>query len=58
MRCNNVGLIAAHGNSLRGLAMMMQHLTAEEIVDVEIPTGKPWVFEVDERMRVIRQYYL
>lgn len=51
-------MIAAHGNSLRALAMVIQHLTAEEIVDVEIPTGKPWIFEVDSRMRVIKEYYL
>lgn len=55
---HTVALVAAHGNSLRGLAMMMQHLTASEIVDVEIPTGIPWVFEVDDRMKVIRNYYL
>lgn len=58
LRGRDVALIAAHGNSLRGLAMMMQHLTPQEIIDVEIPTGKPWVFEVDDRMAVIRQYYL
>ena len=38
--------------------MMLQHLTATEIVDVEIPTGRPWVFEVDDRMNLLRQYYL
>lgn len=54
----DVALVAAHGNSLRGLAMMMQHLTASEIVNVEIPTGRPWVFEVDRRMNVIDNYYL
>lgn len=51
-------LIAAHGNSLRGLAMMLLHKTASEIVNLEIPTGKPWVFEVDDRCNVINQYYL
>lgn len=51
-------LIAAHGNSLRGLAMMLLHKTAQEIVDLEIPTGKPWVFEVDDRINVTNQYYL
>lgn len=51
-------LVVAHGNSLRGLVMMMRHLTASEIVDVEIPTGKPWVFELTDRMEVIRDYYL
>lgn len=54
----DTALVAAHGNSLRGLAMMMQHLTATEIVDVEIPTGRPWVFEVDDRMNVLSNYYL
>lgn len=51
-------LIAAHGNSLRGLAMMLEHLTAEQVVDLEIPTGSPWVFETDDRLRVQNTYYL
>lgn len=54
----DTALVAAHGNSLRGLAMIMQHLTASEIVDIEIPTGRPWVFEVDGRMKVVANYYL
>lgn len=58
LQSDDTVLIAAHGNSLRGLAMMIQHLTAEEIVSVEIPTGRPWIFEVDSRMRVIKEYYL
>lgn len=55
--CHTI-LIAAHGNSLRGLAMMLLHKTASEIVNLEIPTGKPWVFEVDDRCNVLNQYYL
>lgn len=51
-------LIAAHGNSLRGLAMLLLHMSAEEVVSLEIPTGKPWVFDVDDRMNVLKQYYL
>lgn len=51
-------LIAAHGNSLRGLAMLLLHLTATEVVDLEIPTGKPWVFTVDDRMHVTDTKYL
>ena len=51
-------LIVAHGNSLRGLAMMLLHKTAQEVVSLEIPTGKPWVFEVDDRINVLNQYYL
>ncbi len=51
-------LVVAHGNSLRGLAKMLLHLSANEVVDLEIPTGSPWVFELDERMNVLRDYYL
>ena len=51
-------LIAAHGNSLRALAMLLLHMTATEVVDLEIPTGKPWVFTLDDRMQVIENAYL
>lgn len=51
-------LIAAHGNSLRGLAMRLLNMTATEVVDLEIPTGKPWVFTTDDRMRVLENHYL
>ena len=51
-------IVAAHGNSLRGLAMMMLHLSATEIVGWEIPTGKPWVFELDDRLNVVANRYL
>ncbi|MBD5216708.1 MAG: 2,3-diphosphoglycerate-dependent phosphoglycerate mutase [Bacteroidales bacterium] len=55
---HDVVLIAAHGNSLRALAMLMLHLTPEQIVSVEIPTGKPWVFDVDERMNVLSERHI
>lgn len=51
-------LIAAHGNSLRALAMLLLHMTATEVVDLEIPTGKPWVFTLDDRMQVLDNAYL
>lgn len=51
-------LVAAHGNSLRSLAMILLHLTPEEVVSVEIPTGAPWVFELDDRMAVTSHRYL
>jgi 2,3-bisphosphoglycerate-dependent phosphoglycerate mutase len=52
-------LIAAHGNSLRALVMELEHLTAQEIVSVEIPTGKPLVYELDEKtLAVLNKYYL
>ena len=52
-------LIAAHGNSLRAIVMMLEHLTPEEILKVEIPTGKPLVYELSEKdLSVIDKYYL
>ena len=51
-------LVAAHGNSLRALAKMLLKLGDEEIVGVEIPTGSPWVFELDDRLAPVSNYYL
>ncbi len=52
-------LIAAHGNSLRAIVMMLEHLTPEEIINVEIPTGKPLIYELDEKtLEVLNKYYL
>lgn len=51
-------LVAAHGNSLRALVMMLKHLTPQEVVALEIPTGAPMVLELDERMRLLSDRYL
>lgn len=51
-------LVVAHGNSLRGLVMMLKHLTPDQVLKLEIPTGSPWVFELDDRNSPIRDYYL
>lgn len=40
-------LIVAHGNSLRGLIKTIKNLSNEEILELNIPTGKPWVFEFE-----------
>lgn len=45
-------LIAAHGNSLRSLVMVLEDLSPEEILKKEIATGDPLVYEVDENMNV------
>ncbi len=58
LRSSETVMVVAHGNSLRGLAMILLHLTAKEIVDFEIPTGRPLVFEVDDHIRVTDKYYL
>ena len=47
-------LIAAHGNSLRALVKYFDHIADEEIVNVNIPTGIPLVYEFDD----LNHYYL
>jgi 2,3-bisphosphoglycerate-dependent phosphoglycerate mutase len=51
-------LIVAHGNSLRALIMTLDHLSPEEIVGVNLPTGVPLVYEFDEKGNVIGRNYL
>jgi 2,3-bisphosphoglycerate-dependent phosphoglycerate mutase len=51
-------LVVAHGNSLRALRMVLQHITEEEIVDLEIPTGIPYRVRLDEQLDVIEARYL
>ena len=51
-------LIAAHGNSLRGLVKHLDQIVDEDIPGVEIPTGKPLVYELDGELQVVERYYL
>jgi 2,3-bisphosphoglycerate-dependent phosphoglycerate mutase len=51
-------LIAAHGNSLRALVKYLDNVGDAEIVELNIPTGIPLVYELDDELRPIRHYYL
>jgi 2,3-bisphosphoglycerate-dependent phosphoglycerate mutase len=51
-------LIAAHGNSLRALVMYLDDVSESEIVELNIPTGIPLVYEVDDGLKPLRHYYL
>lgn len=51
-------LIAAHGNSLRSLVMKLEHLTPEEILKVNIPTGVPLVYTFDTDFNVLDKRYI
>jgi len=51
-------LVAAHGNSIRGIIKYLSDIGDEEIVGLEIPTGKPIVYELTADLRVERRYYL
>lgn len=47
-------LVVAHGNSLRSLIMLIQHLTPEQILATEVATGIPIVYELDQDLHVVR----
>lgn len=49
-------LVAAHGNSLRALIKYLDHLSDEEIVNVEIPTGTPIIYRFDQQGQVIEKH--
>ena len=51
-------LIAAHGNSLRALVKYLDNVPESEIVELNIPTGIPLVYELDVQLRPVRHYYL
>ena len=51
-------LICAHGNSLRALVKHLDQVSDEEIVELNIPTGIPLVYELDENLKSIKHYYL
>jgi 2,3-bisphosphoglycerate-dependent phosphoglycerate mutase len=51
-------LISAHGNSLRGLVKYLDGISDEDIPHLEIPTGKPLIYELDQGLRPIRSFYL
>ncbi len=58
MKAGKRVIIAAHGNSLRSLVKYFENISDEEIVNVNIPTGVPLVYEFDDDMNVTGHYYL
>ena len=53
LRLGQVVLVSAHGNSLRALVKHLKAIPDEEINQLEIPTGVPWVFELDHDLRPV-----
>ena len=51
-------VIAAHGNSLRALVKYLDDISEEQITKLNIPTGIPLVYELDEDLKPIKNYYL
>jgi 2,3-bisphosphoglycerate-dependent phosphoglycerate mutase len=51
-------IIVASGNSLRALIKYLDQVSPKEIVDLEIPTGQPLIYELDDQFQPIKHYYL
>ena len=51
-------IVAAHGNSLRALIKYLDNVAEDEIVELNVPTGRPLVYELDAELRPIKHYYL
>ena len=51
-------LICAHGNSLRALVMHLDNISEQDITELNIPTGIPLVYELDENLKPLKHYYL
>jgi 2,3-bisphosphoglycerate-dependent phosphoglycerate mutase len=51
-------LIAAHGNSLRALVKYLDHISDQDILELNIPTGVPLIYELNDDLTARRSYYL
>ena len=51
-------LVVAHGNSLRALAKHIEGISYADIMDLEIPTGQPLVYKLDDNLKVVEKFYL
>jgi 2,3-bisphosphoglycerate-dependent phosphoglycerate mutase len=51
-------LIVAHGNSLRGMVKHIKRMTPDEVLELNIPTASPWMFEFDSKMNLLSDGYL
>jgi 2,3-bisphosphoglycerate-dependent phosphoglycerate mutase len=51
-------IVCAHGNSLRALIQYIDHLSDEDVTQLDLPTGVPLIYELDEGLERIRHYYL
>lgn len=58
LKCGQKVLISAHGNSLRALVKYLDNISDEEIPTLNIPTGFPLVYELDDDLNALEHYYL
>jgi 2,3-bisphosphoglycerate-dependent phosphoglycerate mutase len=55
LRAGHLVLVAAHGNSLRALRKHLDDISDEDIVDLELPTGMPTVYQLDADLRPVHR---
>jgi 2,3-bisphosphoglycerate-dependent phosphoglycerate mutase len=58
LKDNDEIIVVAHGNSLRGIVMHLKDISEENIVSLNLPTGVPYVFEFDDNLNVVKDYFL
>jgi 2,3-bisphosphoglycerate-dependent phosphoglycerate mutase len=58
LKAGETVLISAHGNSLRALVKHLSGISDDEITSLEIPTGQPIVYELDDNLKALERYYL
>lgn len=58
IKSNKKIIISAHGNTLRALVKYLDNIPANGIVNLNIPTGTPLIYELDDSLKPIRHYYL
>ena len=58
LRAGETVIVAAHGNSLRALVKHLSGISDADITGLEIPTGQPIVYELDDALRAVDRYFL
>ena len=58
LRAGQKLIVAAHGNSLRAMVKFLDHVSDDAIVEMNIPTGMPLVYELDDDLKALKSYYL
>ena len=58
LKSNDQVLVAAHGNSLRAVIKVLKNISDADIVSLNLPTGIPYVFEFDDELKLVKDYFL
>lgn len=58
LKTANELLVVAHGNSLRGIIKYLKNISDEDIINLNLPTAVPYVFEFDDNMKLVKDYFL